>query len=170
MLFKNNHSSFITHHSSFTTTTVSGFSLIEVMVALAVISIALVALLNTYANSLTSAITTRVLLQASILAQEKMNELELSGYVLEEGEEIDVATEEDEYLRLYEEGQFENDTLDEHLDWREEYFWEVYIDEGDISGISKLTISVYNDIFKKRVPPVELVTWISYEGFGEDEE
>jgi len=143
-----------------------GFSLIEVLAALAVMSIALVALLNTHTNNLRNFITIRVLSEATMLAQETMNELELAGYTLEEGEEIG----DEEYGRIYEEGLFENDTLDEKLNWREEYLWEVFIDETDLEGIGKLTVRVYNDIFKERVPPVELVTWIPYAGFIDEEE
>jgi len=149
-----------------------GFSLIEVLAAMAVLSIALVALLHAHANSVRNTVSTRILLEASMLAQEKMNELEATGYELEEAEEFDIESveTEQEYLRLYEEGVFENETFDENLNWREEYAWQVFIDETDFNDIAKLTVIVYSEVFQDKVPPVEIVAWIPYSGFEKDED
>ena len=150
-----------------------GFSLIEVLAAMAVLSIALVALLHAHANSVRNTVSMRILLQASMLAQEKMNELEATGYVLEDPEEFEIEAENDDevdYERLYEEDVFENETYDESLDWREEYQWQVFIDETDYENIAKLTVVVISTLFEDKVPPVELVSWIPYGGFEKDED
>ena len=150
-----------------------GFSLIEVLAAMAVLSIALVALLHAHANSVRNTVSMRILLQASMLAQEKMNELEAIGYVLEDPEEFEIEAENDDevdYERLYEEDVFENETFDESLDWREEYQWQVFIDETDYENIAKLTVVVISTLFEDKVPPVELVSWIPYGGFEKEED
>jgi prepilin-type N-terminal cleavage/methylation domain-containing protein len=151
-----------------------GFSLIEVLAAMAVLSIALVALLHAHANSVRNTVSMRILLQASMLAQEKMNELEATGYELEDPEEYELESESEEndleYLRLYQEDDFENETFDESLNWREEYHWQVFIDETDYDNIAKLTVIVISTLFEDKVPPVELISWIPYGGFEKDED
>ena len=145
-----------------------GFSLIEVLVAMAVLGIALVALLHANATCVRNSISTRVLFEASLLAQEKMNELEVNGYQLsEDSEELLLETEaEEEYTRYYDEGDFEiEDYYDETLEWREEYLWQVFLDQTDLDGIAKITVVVYNQIFEERVPPIELVAWVPYDEF-----
>ena len=151
----------------------TGFSLIEVLAAMAVLSIALVALLSAQANSVRNTVSMRILLQASMLAQEKINELEATGYQLEDPEEIELEAKNDGdqvYQRLYLEDDFKNETFDESLDWREEYQWQVFIDETDYDNIAKLTVVVISTLFEDKVPPVELVSWIPYGGFKKDED
>ncbi len=57
-----------------------GFTLLEVMVAVAVISMSCVALLSSQSQSLSMASLSRFETAAALLARQKLAELELSGY------------------------------------------------------------------------------------------
>lgn len=57
-----------------------GFTLLEVMVAVAVISMSFVALLSSQSQSLSMASLSRFETAAALLARQKLAELELSGY------------------------------------------------------------------------------------------
>lgn len=57
-----------------------GFTLLEVMVALAVVAIALVALLTTQSRSITIVASSTLMTKSYLLAEKKLAELELAGY------------------------------------------------------------------------------------------
>lgn len=147
-----------------------GFSLIEVLVALAVLTIGLTALLITHGNSVRNTVAVVVIYRATTLAQEKMAELEMNNYELEDPEELELEAGDYYYSKLYEEGEFENESFDRLLDWREDYLWEISIEETDLEGIGKLVVNVYNEVFRERIQSVEVVTWIPCQGFIEEED
>jgi len=144
--------------------------LIEVLVALAVLAVGLTALLTSHGNSVKNNVTIAVIYKGTMLAHEKIADLEVNSYELEEPDELEFDVDDYTYGRLHEEGEFENESDDDLLDWREDYLWEVYIDETDLEGIGKLTVSVYNERFEERIPPITIVTWIPYEGFVDEDD
>lgn len=91
-----------------------GFTLLEVMVAVAIIAIALTALLGSHSQSVSLAGEAKFYTTASLLAQQKMAELELAGF---------------------------DDLVNDRGDFGEEfpgYRWEVKIDNADFEGFTEI--------------------------------
>jgi len=92
-----------------------GFTLLEVMVAVAIIAIALTALLGSHSQSISLAGEAKFYTTASLLAQRKMAELELTGF---------------------------DDLVSDRGDFGEEfpgYRWEVKVDQADFEGFEEIT-------------------------------
>ena len=91
-----------------------GFTLLEVMVAVAIIAIALTALLGSHSQSVSLAGESKFYTTASLLAQRKMAELELAGF---------------------------DDLVSDGGDFGEEfpgYRWEVKVDQADFEGFAEI--------------------------------
>ena len=91
-----------------------GFTLLEVMVAVAIIAIALTALLGSHSQSISLAGEAKFYTNAALLAQKKMAELELAGF---------------------------DDLVGESGDFGEEfpgYRWEVKVDKADFEGFEEI--------------------------------
>jgi len=99
----------------YTTCRQGGFTLLEVMVAVAIIAIALTALLGSHSQSISLAGEAKFYTTASLLAQKKMAELELAGF---------------------------DDLVNDGGDFGEEfpgYRWEVKVDKADFEGFEEMT-------------------------------
>lgn len=98
-----------------------GFTLLEVMIAMAILAIALVAVYRSQSQSISMAGDSRFLTTASLLAQSRMAELDSAdpAGIRSEG------------------GDFGKDFPD--------YKWEVEIEETDIKLIKKIIVTVVND-------------------------
>jgi len=94
-----------------------GFTLMEVMIALAVIAIALVALLSTQATSIKAITRSTLMTKSYLLAEKKLVELELAGY---EG-------------ALDGEGEFEENP---------ELRWTQQVSETDVEGLKEVRICI----------------------------
>jgi general secretion pathway protein I len=95
-----------------------GFTLLEVMVALAVLSIALVALFSQQAASIKQGNEARVITKATFLAQERMAEV-LTRQQLRAGEE-------------------QGETQDSVPAFQ----WKTAVEETDVEGMQKITVIV----------------------------
>jgi general secretion pathway protein I len=99
----------------FTTYRQGGFTLLEVMVAVAIIAISLTALLGSHSQSVSLVGEAKFYTSAALLAQKKMAELELAGF---------------------------DDLVGESGDFGEEfpgYRWEVKVDKADFEGFEEIT-------------------------------
>lgn len=115
-----------------------GFTLLEVMVALAVLSLALVVLFSQQATSLSQGIEARIMTKATLLAQERMVGV-ITQEPLIEGEE---------------EGETEDSTPP--------FTWKQTVEESTIEGMKKITVLVqWKEGEKAR--DVRLVTYVDSE-------
>jgi len=119
-------------------TACKGFTLLEVMVALAVLSLALVVLFSQQATSLSRGNEARITTKAALLAQERMAGL-LAEKRLSIGDE---------------EGEVKDSTPP--------FKWRQQVEEGSIEGMKKLTIVV---LWKEgeREREVRFVTYVASE-------
>ena len=115
-----------------------GFTLLEVMVALAVLSIALVVLFSQQATSISRGNEARIITKAGLLAQERMAGLLVEG-------RLSMGTEEGEV----------KDSIPP-------FKWRQLVEEGSMEGMKKLTIVV---LWKEgeREREVRFVTYVSSE-------
>lgn len=114
----------------------NGFTLMEVMIALAILSVALVVLFSQQATSLARGVESRVVTRATLLAQERMAEV-LSQEDISEGEE---------------EGEVADITPP--LKWRQ------VVEEAPVEGMLRVTVIVaWQEGTHKR--EVRLVTYVS---------
>ena len=110
----------------------AGFTLLEIMVAVAIIAISFVSLLGSQSQSISIAAISRFEITASMLARQKLTEIQLADF-----EELSSA-----------EGDFEDDSVNFH--WQTEVN-ELTEDEIDISGADEmlkvvdLTVSMGTD-------------------------
>jgi prepilin-type N-terminal cleavage/methylation domain-containing protein len=157
-----------------------GFTFLEVLVALAVISISIVALLNSHTLSLRQYLKSQILSRATMLAEEKINEIEAKG--LPEIDELE-AQEYDNGLRyILTEGEFYDPDDTERLQplWRQDYLWTTIVEETEFAGVRKITVEVFSKRFLRESidvnpwddvqvsPSVRLVTYIASTNRRED--
>jgi len=166
--------------------TSGGFTFLEVLVALAVLSISIVALLNCHSLGLKHYLYSQIISRATLLAEEKINEIEAKGlqeiddeeaeeyenglrYVVEEGE-------------FYDEEQYADDPYEERRQptWRQDYWWSTIIEETEFEGVRKITVEVFSRRFIRESvdidpwdeeqisPTVRLVTYIASTNRRED--
>ncbi len=154
----------------------AAFTFLEVLVALCVVSVSIVALLNCHTISLRNYVYSQIVSRATLLAEEKINEIEAKGFP-----EID-STEAQEYdnglLYIMEEGEFydEQETEVYQPEWRREYWWRSTIEETEYDGVRKITVEVFPETKDTRdpwdeeriSPRVRLVTYIASTNRRED--
>jgi hypothetical protein len=149
-------------------------------VALAVISISSVALLNCQTVSLRTYLRSQILSRATLLAEEKINEIEAKGI-----SEID-DQEGDEYenglLYVTVEGEFydEEETELYQPEWRLDYWWRTTIEETEYDGVRKVVVEVFFERFGRAPmdtdrwdneqisPTVTLITYVASTNRRED--
>ncbi|MBW2016435.1 MAG: type II secretion system protein [Deltaproteobacteria bacterium] len=123
----------------------SGFTLLEVMVSMAILATAFAAVLSLHSDSLKLAISSRIQTKASELAQMKMTDIELRGL-----ENVSIMS-----------GEF--------ADYAPDYTWEIRIEPTSYPPWNKVTVIVRNRHFGEKnayhltefLPygPVKLVPW-----------
>jgi general secretion pathway protein I len=113
-----------------------GFTLLEVMVALAILSIALVVLFSQQATSLSRGNEARIITKATLLAQEQM-----SGLLAEDRWRIGI-----------EEGEVKESIPP--------FKWRQQVEEGDIEGMKRITVVIlWKEGEKER--EVRFVTYVA---------
>ncbi len=157
-----------------------GFTFLEVLVALAVISISIVALLNSHTISLRNYLYSQILSRGTLLAEEKINKMEAKGITEMENEE---AEEYENGLRyVLEQGEFydEEETEIYQPEWRWDYWWLSTVEETEYEGVQKITVEVFSRRLVRRptdvdpwdleriTPTVRLVTYIAATNRRED--
>jgi prepilin-type N-terminal cleavage/methylation domain-containing protein len=158
----------------------SGFTFLEVLVALCVLSISIVALLNCHTISLRNYVYSENISRATMLAEEKINEAEARA-ITEIGE--DEAQEYDNGLRyVTEEGEFydQDETELYQPKWRADYWWRSIVEETEYDEVRKVVVEVFSrrlardsmDIDpwdeEQISPAVRLVTYVSTTNRRED--
>ncbi len=124
------------------TRTEDGFTLIEILIALSIVAITLVALLTTLATSQENSVMSKMTSKATLLAIEKMNELEMGGYPVSENED-----EEEEEI-ITNEGEFDDEGEES---WRSEYYWQTVIKKFEgINEIKQVIVRVFSKRFRSR--------------------
>ena len=158
------------------------FTFLEVLVALSVVSVSIVALLNCHTISLRNYVYSQTISRVTLLAEEKINEIEAKGFPEIDDQEAEEY--ENGLLYFYEEGEF-YDFEAEPTDlfqpvWRKEYWWSSLIEETEYEGVRKVTVEVYSRSFARKSvdvdpwdeqqisPAVRLVTYIAAANRRED--
>lgn len=75
-----------------------GFTLLEVLIAIAILGVSLITLFELFSGGLRLGRTSEDYLKATLFAQKKMNELRLANFTLKEGEESGKFEEDPNYL------------------------------------------------------------------------
>jgi general secretion pathway protein I len=164
----------------------AGFTFLEVLVALAVLSISIVALLNCHSLGLKHYLYSQIISRATLLAEEKINEIEAKG--LQEFDEEEVEEYENGLRYVVEEGEFydeeqrADDPFAERMqpEWRADYWWSTLVEETEYEGVRKVTVEVFSRRFIRESvdidpwdeeqvsPTVRLVTYIASTNRRED--
>jgi general secretion pathway protein I len=105
---------------------INGFTLMEVMIAMAILAIALVAIFQSQSQSISMATDSRFLTTAALLAQSKMAEVEAAPSL-----DINVK-----------DGDFGQDYPD--------YSWHLQIDDTQLAQFKKIEVTVSNKLFTNR--------------------
>lgn len=157
-----------------------GFTFLEILVALAVVSISIVVLLNCHTRSLKNYVYSQIISRATLLAEEKINEIQAKG--LREIDDTD-AEEYDNGLRyVLEEGEFYDEEEMERIqpEWRWDYWWRTLIEETEYEYVRKITVEVFSRDFVRESenidpwddeqvsPAVRLITYIAATNRTED--
>jgi general secretion pathway protein I len=123
----------------------AGFTLLEVMVALAIIGIALVALLTTQSTSIKIITRSTLLTKSYLLGEKKLAALELAGYdAADDGE-----------------GSFEENP---------ELRWVQTVSETEIEGLKEVHLRIISGEPEKERREADFVTFVSQMESPEDED
>jgi len=159
----------------------AGFTFLEVLVALSVVSISVVALLNCHTVSLRNYVRSQIISRATLLAEEKINEIEANG--LTEIDDQDSEEYENGLRYIVEEGEFydEEETNFYQPEWRYDYWWQSIVEETEYDYVRKITVEVFSRRFVRQPaavnpwgeeqqisPTVRLVTYIATTNQRED--
>lgn len=131
------------------------FTLVEVIIAVAIFTVSIVGLLSIVATSQNNLVEGRLLEKAMFLAEQKMNEVHRVGYQpLDEEEDEEVTldeTDEENPVRIFsKEGEFYIDAYEGYAslqndEWLKDYCWQVIIKESDdLEGVQFITVKVFN--------------------------
>jgi prepilin-type N-terminal cleavage/methylation domain-containing protein len=159
---------------------VAGFTYLEVLVALAVISIAFVALLNSHTISLRNQFKSRILSRATMLGEEKINEIEARG--MSEFDEQEADKYDNGLLFVTTSGIFIDDEDTERFqpEWRRDYWWRTTVEETEYEGVRKAVVEVFWQRYaagvsnmnvldnQEAIPTVTLVTYVATTNRRED--
>jgi len=132
----------------------SGFTLLEVLIALAVASLTLVTALATISTAQRNAALTQLRSRACMLAREKLAELEVGVYPNPDPEKAINRNAKADELIWIEEGEFETkkDPLGEPIHtWRSEFYWQQIIESvPGLVGSRLVSVRVYTKRFHAR--------------------
>jgi prepilin-type N-terminal cleavage/methylation domain-containing protein len=131
-----------------------GFTLLEVLIAMAVASLTLVTALATVGTAQRNTVLTQLKSRACMLAREKLAELEAAEYPdLDPEEAINPGAEADELVWI-EEGEFElkKDIYGEQaITWRSDFYWQTILESvPGVEGIRMVTVRVFTKRFGTR--------------------
>lgn len=126
----------------------TGFTFLEVLVALCVVSISIVALLNCHTISLRHYVYSQVISRATLLAEEKINEIEAKSLQRIDDSEAGVGEYDNGLQYIVEEGGFYDVEQTEFYqieqpEWRLDYWWRSITEETEYDGIRKITVEVF---------------------------
>ncbi len=158
----------------------TGFTFLEVLVALAVVSISIVALLNCHTISLKNYLYSQIISRATLLAEEKINEITAKGLPeIDDEEALEYANE----LRyVLKEGEFYDEEETDFFQpaWRLDYWWRSTVEETEYDGVRKVVVEVFSRRFvrdsvdvdpwdeEQISPTVRLVTYVAATNRRED--
>lgn len=135
-------------------TTQRGFTLLEVLIALAIASLTLVTALATISTGQRNIAMTQLTTRASMLAREKLSEIEAAGYPdPDPGEALNANAELGDLIWI-DEGEFvdeqELDPYDESPDeWRAGFYWQVIVESPpNMQGIRMVTVRIFTKQFR----------------------
>jgi prepilin-type N-terminal cleavage/methylation domain-containing protein len=137
-------------------TTRHGFTLLEVLIALAIASLTLVTALATISTGQRNIAMAQLKTRASMLAREKFAELEAAGYPDPDPDEALNADSELGDLIWIDEGEFvdedELDPFDESANqWRADFYWQVIVESPpNMEGIRMVTVRIFSKRFRAR--------------------
>jgi prepilin-type N-terminal cleavage/methylation domain-containing protein len=131
-----------------------GFTLIEVLIALAIASLTLVAALSAIGTAQRNTALAQLKSQGCMLAREKIAELDANDYPAPDPKTaINPGAAVDQLIWL-DEGEFENtDELfgSEKATWRSDFYWQTILESAPgMEGIRMLTVRVYTKRFRAR--------------------
>lgn len=121
----------------------AAFTFLEVLVALSVVSISIVALLNCHTISLRNYVKSQIISRATLLAEEKINGIEAKSFQRIDDTE---AGEYDNGLQyMVKVGDFydEEETEVYQPEWRLDYWWLSIMEETEYEGVRKVTVEVF---------------------------
>ncbi len=122
--------------------------------ALAIVSISIVSLLHCHSRSLKSYVLSQIVSRATLLAEEKINEVEAKG--LQEIDDQEAGEYENGFRYVVEEGSFWDEEGDyEQPEWRIDYSWRTIIEETEYDNVHKITVEVYSEEFMRESEPVD---------------
>jgi len=133
-----------------------GFTLIEVIIALAIASLTLVTMLATIGLGQRNIALARLKSLAAMLARQKLAELFVGDYPVLDPEAAANAGHKNAPQVWKDEGEFVEETpsWEEPKDaWRSEFYWQTIIEEptnAESEGILMLTVRVYSKRFRAR--------------------
>jgi general secretion pathway protein I len=129
------------------------FTLIEVLIAMAIASLTLVTALAAISTGLRNTAIAQLKSRASMLAREKLSELEANDYPdPDPAGAVDRGAAADELIWI-EEGEFEEPSVFGELPetWRAEFYWQTILESAPgMEGIRTLTVRIYTKHYRAR--------------------
>jgi prepilin-type N-terminal cleavage/methylation domain-containing protein len=131
-----------------------GFTLLEVLIALAIASLTLVTALATISTGQRNIAMVQLETRASMLARAKLSELEAAGYPDPDPDKALNAGAELGDLVWIEEGEFvDEEELDPYEesgdDWRADFYWQVIIETPpNMKGIRMVTVRIFSKQYR----------------------
>lgn len=132
-----------------------GFTLLEVLIAMAIASLTLITALAAVSAGQRNGALAELRSRATMLAREKLAELEALGYPDPDPEQaLDPDADADQLIWI-EEGDFEEEELDPFgrpvETWRSDLYWQTIIESvPDMEGIRIITVRVFTKRFHAR--------------------
>jgi type II secretion system protein I len=140
-----------------------GFTLLEVLIALAIVSLTLVTALASVSATQRNVALSQLRSRAAMLARQKLAELDAGEYPDPDPKTaVNPGAEADELVWI-DEGEFETEEDpfgDQAHTWRAEYYWQTILESAPgMEGIRMLTVRVFTKRFRARE---EEATWCDY--------
>jgi prepilin-type N-terminal cleavage/methylation domain-containing protein len=133
--------------------TLCAFTLLEVLIAMAIASLTLVTALAAVSTGLRNEAIAKLKSRASMLAREKLSELEVGDYPdPDPAEAVNKGADEDELIWI-DEGEFEEPGLFGDLPetWRSDFYWQTILESTPgMKGIRTLTLRIYTKRYRAR--------------------
>jgi type II secretion system protein I len=129
------------------------FTLLEVLIAMAIASLTLVTALAAVSTGLRNEAIAKLKSRASMLAREKLAEIEVGDYPdPDPAQAVNKGAEEDELIWI-DEGEFEEPGLFGDLPetWRSDFYWQTILESTPgMKGIRTLTVRIYTKRYRAR--------------------